>query len=81
MPCIACHDIGVDGGEHLCALHKAADDLLAACKAALAELQRFADAPATSQVQQHWDTDTTQACVAISDAIAKAENLNKRIKK
>ena len=54
-------------------LMAAAPQLLAACEAALDQLQRFADAPMTDEVQQHFDSETVKARGALCDAIVKAQ--------
>lgn len=53
-------------------LMAAAPQLLAACVAALDQLQRFADAKMTDEVQQHFDAETVKARGALCDAIASA---------
>lgn len=50
----------------------AAPDLLAALQAAVAQLDRFAGALATDQIQQHWDDDADQAQQQARAALARA---------
>lgn len=57
---------------HLCNAH---DDLVAALKLTLAEINRIADAPAKDFCEQHFDQETVAARNAACAALLKSEAL------